>query len=361
MNLKKTALFAIAVIVGGCVSVPTPSSPEEITPQPAAATQPGIYKFTIVAGVADSGWRDEGNGFSAEINTQVPAISSGIKETQNLMQNVDLLTSDRAGLAFVYDYHIVLANEGKLMSAFPDAPTEKITIKCGTEMVRPMFPEYSEPARIVLPLYEEQLHILVSVSSGITSVKELRGKHISTGEAGSATEQLARFLISGLGIDWETEISREQFDLATAMLALENGEIDALLWSGYVPHAELLDFWSALETEFVLIPITEDDADAIIQANPGVFHQSKIPAGMYSSAQEDVNTLATTVVLAAMEDFPEEYATQILAAFFGQPTASWKSRFPVTPDAAIALLGTESQSYLHRGAASYFIEAGVLR
>lgn len=363
MDIKKTALFfAIMVITVGCTSNPSALTPTEIIDsQPATSTPPSVYKFAIATGAVNSDWYAEGNGLSLDINAQIPTVFSDVKETENLMENVDLLTSGKAGLTFVYDYHVVLANQGKLMSAFPDAPTEKISIKCGTEITRPMFPEYAEAARIVLPLYEEPLYIVVSEASGIASLIDLKGKHISIGETGSAIEQQTRFIFTGLGIDWEAEISHEQYDLPKAIHALENGEIDALVWSGHSPSIELSDTLNSSESKFKLIPISGDEAEKIIQANPGIFHKSSIPAEMYRANQESIDTLATTVVLAAMEDFPAEYTSKILAAFFVPTSTAWKSRFPVTPEASINLLNTELRSYLHPGAVRYFTEIGALQ
>lgn len=360
MDIKKVFLFfAILIIAAGCTSTPVAINPtEDANIHPATSTPVEVYKFTIAAG---AGWYVEGNGLSVEINEQIPTVFSDVKETESLMENVDLLTSGKAGLAFVYDYHVALANQGKLMSAFPDAPTEKIAIKCGTEMIRPMFPDYAEAARIILPLYEEQLHIIVSETSGITTINDLKGRHIFAGIAGSVTEQQARFIINSLNMDWENEIVREPFDLPTAILALKNGELDALFWSGYSPNTELSELLNESGTEFNLIPIAGDEAEKLIQVNPGIFHKSSIPAGTYLSNQEAIDTLATTVVLAAMEDFPEEYVPLILATFFEPASADWKSRMSSTPEASINLLKAELRSYLHPGAVRYFTEIGVLQ
>lgn len=363
MDIKKIVLFfAIMVITAGCTFTPVDVTPtEDANLQPATPTPIGIYKFTIATADADSEWYSAGKGLSSAINDHISTVFANVKETDSLMENVDLLTSGKAGLVFVYDFHVVLANRGELMSAFPDAPTEKITIKCGTEMLRPMFPDYAELARIVLPLYEEQLYIVASEASGIASLIDLKGKHISTGEAGSATEQQTRFILTGLGMDWEKEISHEQIDLPTAIRALKNREIDGFVWSGHSPSAELSDLLSSSESKFKLIPISGDEADKIIQANPVIFHKSRIPVEMYRLDQKAINTLGTTVVLAAMEDFPAAYVSKILAAFFVPSSTAWKSRFPVTPEASINLLYPEFRSYLHQGAINYFIEQGSLK
>ena len=362
MGIKNTALlFALMTITVGCTSAPVTVTPTEITHTPPTTSTPGSYKFAIATGAIDSEWYVEGIGLSSEINEKIPTVFTNVKETESLMENADLLTSGKAGLVFVYDYHVVLANQGKLMSAFPDAPIEKISIKCGTEMTRPMFPEYAEAARIVVPLYEEQFYIVVSEASGIFSVNELKGKHMSTGEAGSATEQQARFIITGLGIDWEDEISREQYDLSTAINALKNREIDALFWSGNPSSTELSDLLNSSDTKTKLIPITGDEAETIFRTIPGIFHKSRVAAGTYGSAQEDVDTVATTVVLAAMEDFPADITSQILPVLFAPSSASWKSRFSTNPETSIAFLNVEARSFLHKGAVDYFTEQGVLR
>jgi hypothetical protein len=82
------------------------------------------------------------------------------------MESLKLLTSGKVGMAFGYDYHVVLANQGKLASIFPDAPVEKFSIKCGVEITRSAFPDYSQPARVVIPLYEQFLHVITTNSTG---------------------------------------------------------------------------------------------------------------------------------------------------------------------------------------------------
>ena len=103
MDIKKTSLvFVIMVLAAGCTSTPAAVIPTEIIDiQPATSTPQSVYKFTIATGAADSDWTTEGNGLSLEINAQIPTVISSVQETESLMENVDLLTSGKAGLAFV--------------------------------------------------------------------------------------------------------------------------------------------------------------------------------------------------------------------------------------------------------------------
>lgn len=359
MNVKNTLLIlTTAILIGtSCTSAPATSvQPPELMPVPiTTSTSSGPYRFNIATGSPGSEWHTMGSALIAAINQHAPDVLVSMKETKSLMENVDLLTADKA-MAFVYDYQVLLANQGRLMTIFPDAPIEKLSIKCGTEITRPMFPDYAEPARIVLPLYEQKLLLVASSTSSITSLQDLKGKHISTGEPDSAVEQQARFVINGMGLDWDTDISREQFDLTTSIDTLKNGHIDAFFWSGPTSSREIVNL---LNAQMLLIPINGADAEKITSLNPGIFHQSTIPAGTYSGLNDDINTLATTVVLAAMDDFPASHIKNIVSTMLAnsEEQDSWLARMQLAPREALMLLTPELKAYLHSG----LIEQDVLK
>ena len=98
-------------------------------------------------------------------------------------------------------------------------------------------------------------------------------------------------------------------------------------------------------------------------ANPGIFHKSTILAGSYAGLDADVDTVAVTLVLAAMEDLPAAQVRQIVATLFeGQQGIDFalNETTGFSPEASIFQLGAEARPYLHRGSAAYFQEQGVL-
>jgi TRAP-type uncharacterized transport system substrate-binding protein len=359
ITLKNSFAFFLGMMLflSGCT--PAVSTEEaEPTRQLVTSTPAGPYKFIIASGTSDSQWFDMGNGLVSLFNDQVPFIQVSTKGTKNLISNVDLLTSGKAELAIVYDYHVVLANSGHLMAAFPDAPIEKITIKCGTEIERPMFPNYGEHARIVLPLYEQPLFIIASDASGIELLTDLKGKHVATGEIDSATEQQARFVVNGLGMDWDDDIVHESFDISTAINALRNDQIDALFWSGDKDDQNISNLLTTPDTHIVLIPINDFDAQKIMDAEPGIFHQITISGGSLAGAPDDVSTLAVTVVLATMEDFPAAHVQEMLSVIFSdhQLPNTLKNSLPASPDAALLMLNESSRTYLHPGLLNFLAQ-----
>ena len=101
-----------------------------------------------------------------------------------------------------------------------------------------------------------------------------------------------------------------------------------------------------------------------MQSNPGIFHHGKIIAGSYSGLEADVDTLAVTTVLIAMEDFPVNTMKQVVSTIFENKTeiaSVWMGADNLTPETSIEQLSTEALSYLHAGSAEYFKEQGVLQ
>ncbi len=282
----------------------------------------------------------------------LPNVQATAQATDTVMENLKLLTSGKAGLAFGYDYHVILANQGTLASAFPKAEPEKLTIKCGVEITRPAFPEYAQAARIVMALHEEHLLIVTTEATGISTLNDLKGRRISSGPANSGTEEQAGYVLEALGMGWETDIIHEQLGLVDSIAALKNGSIDAFFWSGDT-SAALMDLESAPDVKIKLLSIDGENAEKILQAYPQVFHRSRLTAG----SNPGLDTLAVTVVLTAMQEFPNDLARQIVSTIIEGRLDSGN----LTAELSMAQLKPEARAYLHEGSIEYFKEQGLLK
>jgi len=100
-----------------------------------------------------------------------------------------------------------------------------------------------------------------------------------------------------------------------------------------------------------------------MKANPGVFHKTAFVKGSYS-LEKDVDTLAITAVLNALESFPQDRVYQIVKAIFDstQEIASvWKGATKLTPERSISQITPDAIKYLHPGAVKFFKEKGALK
>lgn len=297
--------------------------------------------FSIVTGGTGGVWYPLGGALGGLITQNVANTEATSEATTAAIDNLKLLTTGQAGMAFCYDYHVIWANEAKI----PDVSSE------------------AQPVRMIMGFYEQPLHIVTTAATGITSVEQLRGKRVSTGAPASGTEEQAFFVLSALGIDMEKDITQEKLGATESVAALKDGKIDAFFWSGAIPTSSIIDLSSTAGLTMVLLPIDGGTADAIMQANPGVFHPTKFPGGTYTGVDSDVPAIAITAVLTAMEDFPEDKMYEILGVIFDHKAdlaAVWSGANNMTPETAVKQVSEGALDYLHPGAEKYFQEQGVL-
>src|SRR5512137_602518 len=314
----------------------------------AALLPPGVaaagekLSFSIVTGGTGGVWYPLGGAMGGVIGKNVPNTDANTEATTAAIDNLKLLVAGKAGMAFAYDYHAVWANEGKMTKELGKA----------------------QPVRVVLSFYEQPLHITTKEGTGIRSIMDLKGKRVSTGAPNSGTEEQADYVLKALGIDWNKDLTREKLGATESVAALKDGKIDAFFWSGAVPTSSIIDLSSTPGLKMVLLPVGGEVADKIMQANPAVFHKTAFAKGSYSALDKDVEAIAITAVVDAMDTFPADRMYQILSAIFANTTeisAVWKDATKLTPAKSIAQMTPEAVKYLHPGAEKFFKEKGALK
>jgi TRAP transporter TAXI family solute receptor len=200
--------------------------------------------------------------------------------------------------------------------------------------------------------------------TGITSVPQLKGKRVSVGAPNSGTEEQADYVLKALGIDWDKDIRKEKLGASESVAALKDGKIDAFFWSGAVPTASIIDLASTPGGRMVLLPVSGEIAERIERGNPGVFHKTVFRKGSYNGVDRDVDAIAITAVLQAMDTFPADRVYLILKAIFdhkAELAPVWKGANALTPQTAVEQVTPEALRYLHPGAQRFFREQGVLK
>lgn len=307
----------------------------------ASASAQQKLSFSIVTGGTGGVWYPLGGAIGGVITKKVPGIEATAEATTAAIDNLKLLAAGRAGLAWAYDYHVVWANEGKI-----DALRKK------------------QPMRVVMGFYEQPFHIVTKEGAGIKTLMDLKGKRVSTGAPNSGTEEQAEYVVKALGIDWNKDMKREKLSATESVAAMKDGKIDAFFWSGAVPTSSIIDLASTPGLKMVLLPVAGKDAEKIMQAYPGVFHKTKFTKASYSTLEKDVDTIAITAVLVAMDTFPADKMYQIVNAIFANTaelSAVWKGASKLTPALAVNQMAPEALKFLHPGSHKYFKEKGVVK
>ena len=299
------------------------------------------FSFSIATGGTGGVWYPLGGAIGGVVGKNVPNTDATSEATTAAIDNLKLLTANKVGMAFAYDYHAVWANEGKI-----DALSKK------------------QPIRIVMGFYEQPLHIATKEGTGIKLLTDLKGKRVSTGAPNSGTEEQADYVLKALGIDWNKDFKREKLGASESVAALKDGKIDAFFWSGAVPTSSIIDLSTTPGLKMVLLPVAGDIGDKIMKGNPGVFHKTAFKKGGYGGVESDIPAIAITAVLTAMDKFPEDRMYQIVSAVFGnlaEISAVWKGATQLTPELSVKQMSPDSVKYLHPGSLKFYKEKGAVK
>jgi TRAP transporter TAXI family solute receptor len=297
--------------------------------------------FSIVTGGTGGVWYPLGGAIGGVIARKVPDTEATSEATTAAIDNLKLLSAGKAGMAFAYDYHAVQANAGALAALGK-----------------------KQPIRVVMSFYEQPLHLVTKEGTGVRSLMDIKGRRVSVGAPNSGTEEQADYVLRAVGIDWNKDLKREKLGVSESVSALKDGKIDAFFWSGAVPTSSVIDLASTPGLKMVLLPLSGEVADRIMKANPAVFHRTVFKKTDYAGLDADVETLAITAVLNAMDSFPEEKVYQIVSAIFSSTqeiSAVWKDAAKLTAEKAVSQLSPEAIAFMHPGARRFFKEKGALK
>src|SRR5205823_9667118 len=142
------------------------------------------------------------------------------------------------------------------------------------------------PVRTLLIMYPNRMHVVTIEGTGINSMADLRGKRLSTGSPGSATEVMAFRVIEAAGLDKDKDMRRERLGVAESVNALKDRKIDAFFWVGGLPTAAVTDLGATPNVKIKLI----DHADLVDKMNAkynNLYSTGVIPAKTYPGQDKD--------------------------------------------------------------------------
>ena len=117
--------------------------------------------------------------------------------------------------------------------------------------------------RTLMVLYPNRMHVVSIEGTGIEKMSDLKGKRVSTGSPGSATEVMAFRVIEAAGLDKDKDMRRERLGVAESANAIKDGKIDAYFWVGGLPTAAVTDLGATPGVKIKLI----DHADVVDKMN----------------------------------------------------------------------------------------------
>jgi TRAP transporter TAXI family solute receptor len=205
-------------------------------------------------------------------------------------------------------------------------------------------------------LYPETVQLITRGDAGINSVKDLKGKSISSGSPGSGQYQLLTDLLQVYGMS-RADIKEDLSSFTQAVDKIKDGNLDATLITAGVPTAAITDF--AQSHALKVIALAGPEIETLKKQQP--FYASvKLPADSYKGQTAAVDTLAVMAVWAAHDALPDAVAYEVTKALYenvaimGQVHVQGKN---ISLNTALAV-GTAP---VHPGALKYYKEKGIAK
>jgi TRAP transporter TAXI family solute receptor len=211
--------------------------------------------------------------------------------------------------------------------------------------------------RTLLVLYPNRMHVVSTEATGVKSMKDLKGKRVSTGSPGSATEVMALRLIEAAGLDPNKDMTRERLGVAESVNALKDKKIEAFFWVGGLPTAAVTDLASTPGTKIRMI----DHADAVANMNKkygNLYYADTIPKATYAGMDADNKIASVANVLVVSASMPDDQAYKIVKAVFDHQ----KDLIAVHKEYSNVTIPTQKQASspipFHNGAVKFIKEKG---
>jgi TRAP transporter TAXI family solute receptor len=212
--------------------------------------------------------------------------------------------------------------------------------------------------RTLMILYPNRMHVVTVEGTGINKIGDLKGKRVSTGSPGSATEVMAFRVIEAAGLDKDKDMTRERLGVAESVNAIKDKKIDAFFWVGGLPTAGVTDLAATPGTKIKLI----DHSDLVPAMNKkygNLYVEDIIPKATYSGMAADNKQATVMNILVANANLSDQAAYNIVKTIFDKR----EDLIAVHKEAANFKLENQKAAASpipwHPGAVKYFSEKGV--
>ncbi|MGC4896213.1 TAXI family TRAP transporter solute-binding subunit [Micromonospora sp. DT31] len=274
-------------------------------------------RIRIATGSPTAVYHAFGQSLAALLNRDLPGVRAEAVVTAASAQNVRLVGSGQAELAFTQAD--VLPPRG------PDHPT----------------------VLAVARVYDDLLHLVTTAGGPIRTVADLRGRRVSVGADGSGTEITATRLLAVAQLDGD-RVRREHLGLDDSVIALREGRIDAFFFSGGLPVRGVADL--AQQTSLRIVDLG-DWTDPLRRAYGQVYVTRDIPQSAYQV--QPVSTVANPNYLIVRADLPARLVhevTRLLMERRQELAAAHPAAGRMSPRSAIVTAPLP----LHPGAADWY-------
>lgn len=260
-----------------------------------AAATPALAQnkqLSIATGGTGGVYYPLGGGLANILTKTIPNVTATAEVTGGSVANLQLIGAGRADIAF------------SQVDAAWDAINGLDKFKSG-----------KLPIRALAVLYPNHMHVVTVEGTGINKIEDLKGKRVSTGSPGSATEVFAFRVLEAAGVDKDSDVTRERLGAAESVNALKDKKIDAFFWVGGLPTAAVTDLAATPNTKIKFIDIAQL-TPKMVEKYGKIYAAAEIPKATYTGMDADAKNVTVWNILAVNESMSEDLAYNITKTLF---------------------------------------------
>ena len=303
-----------------------------LAPQNADAQQQ--KNLSIATGGTGGVYYPMGGGMANLLSKYVPGWQATAEVTAGSVANLQFLGTKKAEIALVMTDVALDALKGE--DKFKGNPVD---------------------VRTLMVLYPNRMHVVSIEGTGVKTMKDIKGKRVSTGSPGSATEVMAFRVIEAAGLDKDKDMKRERLGVAESVNALKDRKIDAFFWVGGLPTAAVSDLGATPGVKIQMI----DHSDVVPAMNKkygNLYAPDTIAKTVYGSMAKDNQVATVWNILIARKDMPDDVAYTIVKTIFDRK-ADMVAVHKESENFTLENQPGRSAIPFHPGAKKYFAEKGV--
>jgi uncharacterized protein len=292
---------------------------------------------TIAIGTGGTGgvYYPLGGAVANVLSKNLPGVQATAEVTGGSVDNLKLIGSGQSEIGFT------------MADAALDALQGQDKFKSG-----------KVPLKTLMVLYPNRMHVVTIEGTGIEKMADLKGKRVSTGSPGGATEVMAFRVIEAAGLDKDKDMKRERLGVAESVNAIKDRKIDAFFWVGGIPTAAVTDLAATPGVKIKLVD--HGDLAEKMNAKYGkLYSAGTLKSGSYPNQDKDNQLVDVWNILVTGDRMSDDDAYKIVKTLVEKKA----DLVAVHKEAASFSLENQVQERspipFHPGAMKFFKEQGV--
>ena len=211
--------------------------------------------------------------------------------------------------------------------------------------------------RAIFSVHAEPVNVVVRTDSGIKHFRDLKGKRVNLGNAGSGTRATMEVIMDAYGWNISDFKLASELKSSEQSAALCDNKVDAIVFPVGNPSGTIKEATTSCDA--IIVDVTGPEIDKLVKDND-FYRYAIIPGGMYRGTPKDVHTFGVGATFVASTAVPEDVVYNVVKAVFDN-FEDFKKLHPAFAHLVPAQMIKDGLSApLHKGAIKYYKEVGLM-